>query len=73
MLCHSTRCNAFLCGNMLICGMQGLRKNLKERFFFMSTCHFALMNWPIPLFVIGLSDHFRDAPTQLDDGGVYMR
>lgn len=27
----------------------------------------ALMNWPIPLFVVGLSDHFRDAPRMLDD------
>lgn len=25
----------------------------------------ALTNWPIPLFVVGLSDHFRDAPTLL--------
>lgn len=28
---------------------------------------FALMNWPIPLLVVGLSDHFRDAPTLLDN------
>lgn len=55
--------------------MQGFRGNLQQRFINedFKIFNISLMNWPIPLFVVGLSDHFRDAPTLLDDERVSRR